>query len=798
MKVLIPKQPRQDHFCHKNDSFREMLVLWKENGFIDLEEVDNPYIWINEIGDILLYDRPQNNKKWMLPHVSYRIGLFGNEIPIPNYKKNTNWIFWGRHPRLLEKYSLENVEYNERSIETLFIGNIENEVQGQYRSDNWKDYIEFFYLTKGEEQKFNQDEYLEKIQQTRFGLCLRGYGPKCHREVEYMALGVVPIITDNVCLSYFHPLQENIHYIRVSRPEDIPKKVSSIGRTIWEFMSKNCKEYYKKYCSIQGSFDTTKTIIDCVETRLMEKIPTTPITDRIHSFCTFATGKVWKDLKLFLHSYMETHQYIPLYIMIDDEIEEKIKPFESQLKILKRNCLNEYSEKNRKEMETEGIFKNLMKVKMDLIEWTLENEKNTMYTDADIVFLYSLESYIDFSKDVGISPHLIHPENAKKYGYYNAGFLFVQNKSFPSWWRKETETSYFDDQGCLDNVPLHFSFFEFHSSCNFGWWRMFEAELPFAKIQSTFGIQNEKIYCNGNPLTTIHTHFFLDSPNMITFKFNEFICSLLDKVKSNYTFYTKLLSPNDGFVMIQQYYNEKNEVRQGELDLCLYSNLKSVFVKKLILWNETGTIVPEKFKNNKKLIILDNKEWIHYQQVIDYTNEHYPNDIILLSNLDIYLEFSHHFMSLFSYLKENKDVVFCSSRIESDKNGRLYFDAKLAQIGYANCQDTWIFRGDVPLKNCSIPLGHLGCENAFAYCVKESNLIPVNVGSYVPLIHVDSCRGKNLENQKEFHGSKVFRTERNFLVPFMKAVLKEPFCMHKRKEYHEKCIKISKQIKIVN
>jgi hypothetical protein len=794
MKVLIPKQPRQDHFFHKNDSFREMLLLWKENEWIQLEETDSPYIWINKVGDILLYDRARYNKKWMLPYVRYRIGLFGNEIPQPYYLKNSPWIFWGRHPRLLETFSKQNLVYEDRSIETIFIGNIENEVQEIYRSDHWKQVIEYFSLIKGSIHKFTQEEYLEKIQQARFGLCCRGYGPKCHREIEYMALGVVPIFTDNVSSDYYHPLEENVHYIRVSYPEDIPKKISGIGKRLWTFMSQSCREYYQDYCSVKGSFETTKQIISHVEKRLSKKLMTEPKTNQIHSFCSFATGQVWTDLKLFLHSYMDVHQNIPLYIMVDDEIEKKLGPFRNQLHIVSKNCLNKFSNKEKKEMD----FKEFMKVKMDLIEWVLEKEKNTMYTDADIVFLYRFDSYIDFSKDIGLSPHLIHSDNARKYGYYNAGFLFVQNNKFPQWWREQMKTSFFDDQGCLDYVPLHFSFFEFHSSCNFGWWRMFEGETNYTTIQSSFTIQYGKIYYCGNPLTSIHTHFFLNEPNMITFKFNEFICFLLDKTKSTYPFYSTLLEPKDGFIMIQQYYNDKNEERQKELDLCVYSNLKSMFVKKLILWNETGVIVPEILKESDKLLIEEDKPWINYQDIINYTNQKYPNDIIILSNLDIYLEFSHRFLDLYHYLTIEKDVVYCLSRIETNKDGHLFLEPSNEKLGYGNCQDTWIFRGDVPLTNCSIPLGYISCENSFAHCVKESGLIPVNVGNYVPLIHVDICRGKTVDNQLEFHKNKIFDSTGTFMTPTMNFVLNKQFSMKQKIEYFKKCIEINKYLKICN
>ena len=797
MKILIPKQPRADKFHHTNDSFRSLLSCWKENGWIDLEETDSPYVWINKVGDILLYDRPLSNTEWLLPFTTYRIALFGNQIPQPCYLNCSNWIFWARHPKTVEEFSKKKVPWEDRNTKTIFIGNIENDVQQKYSSSEWKDEVEFFSLTTGKNYIYTQEEYLEKIQQSRFGLCLRGYGPKCHREMEYMALGVVPIITDNVCLSYFNELEENVHYIRVEKPSDINPKISKIGKTLWTFMSESCRDYYLKYCSIEGSFNTTLHIVSTIENRMKSKLQMQMKTERLHSICSFATGKVWKDLEIFLHAYLETHGNLPFYIMLDDEIEEKIKPFESKFTIIKKNCLNNYSGKNRKEMEKEGIFKNLMRIKMDLMEWVLENEPNTLYTDADIVLLYRMDSYIDFSKDIGLSPHKIHPDNAKKFGYYNAGFLFVQNKSFPDWWRHQTENSYFDDQGCLDNVPMEYSFFEFHDSCNFGWWRMFESCEDYKKIQSHFSIQNNRIMYKSCPLTSIHTHFHLEEPNLIIFMFNSFMCSLFEKVNTC-QFYQSTLKLKNRFIMIQQYYNDNNDNRQKELDFCLECNLDSLFIKKLILWNEADTVVPDQFKNNQKVEIVENKNWINFKDVIEFTNMHYPNDIILLANLDIFLEFNFTFSDVLKCMKEYPNIIFCNSRIEVNNNRGLFLNESMNKIGYGNCQDAWIFKGDIPSQNCDIPLGYLGSENAFAYQCKENNLIPINLGMYLPLLHFDNCRGKTMENQKQFHKDKIFQTKDSFMVPTMKFLLQENFDISKRKIYHDKCIEYNKKVKIIN
>jgi len=75
-------------------------------------------------------------------------------------------------------------------------------------------------------------------------------------------MGVVPIITPLVDLTYYNKLIENKHYITVTNPNEIENKIKSISKDIWEEMSKNCTEWYEDNCSVNGSFNTTIKILE--------------------------------------------------------------------------------------------------------------------------------------------------------------------------------------------------------------------------------------------------------------------------------------------------------------------------------------------------------------------------------------------------------------------------------------------------------------------------------------------------------------------------------------------------------
>ena len=90
---------------------------------------------------------------------------------------------------------------------------------------------------------------------------MSGYGPKCNREIELMCMGVVPIITPLVDLTYYNPLTEGKHYIRVDNPYEVKDKIKEITKEHWVEMSNNCIEWYETNCSVEGSFKTTIQIL---------------------------------------------------------------------------------------------------------------------------------------------------------------------------------------------------------------------------------------------------------------------------------------------------------------------------------------------------------------------------------------------------------------------------------------------------------------------------------------------------------------------------------------------------------
>ena len=263
-----PRSMKHGFFGHKGDSFRELIDLWEERGFVIRKE--DPALtqcWFGEVGGVLLYDRPTWSwlEKASAVEQNYKLCLTGN----PEYSEKPNarpWIFWPRQPRLVEEMAAkERKSYDDRKDTLVFFGRIENDVQATYRSkkdvEMWASACVKFSMKQGKEPyDLNPKEYLEALQNAKYGLCLRGYGPKCNREIELLAMGTVPIVTADVDIdNYAEPLVNGVHVIRVSDKADaIDKMVYGMNDAKWAEMSEAGFQWWKRNCSVEGSWAQTR------------------------------------------------------------------------------------------------------------------------------------------------------------------------------------------------------------------------------------------------------------------------------------------------------------------------------------------------------------------------------------------------------------------------------------------------------------------------------------------------------------------------------------------------------------
>jgi hypothetical protein len=267
--ILVPAN-HTGFYAHAGDSFREVVDLWAKRGYVD--RVASPsvhQIWLGSMGDVLLYDRPTHEWLAKAPAAekSWRVALFGNPPPVstPNAK---SWTFWPRRPALVEDIVASGGPtrpWESRGKSLVFYGRSENAVQKSRRTAaDWSSACDEFVHVDGlKPYPYSQQEYLERLTDARYGLCLAGYGYKCHREIECMAMGCVPIVAPEVDMdNYADPPQEGLHYFRATDPAMIAGLIQDTTAERWTVMSVACRDWWTRNASVDGMWELTQRLLE--------------------------------------------------------------------------------------------------------------------------------------------------------------------------------------------------------------------------------------------------------------------------------------------------------------------------------------------------------------------------------------------------------------------------------------------------------------------------------------------------------------------------------------------------------
>jgi hypothetical protein len=125
-------------------------------------------------------------------------------------------------------------------------------------------YCDFNYNSRSDPLPYYK--YLQLLASHNFCLCYPGFGPKCHREIEAMGLGTIPVITEGVCTNYHNKLIENIHFIKVKTAKDI-KSLKQITKSQRLKMSNSCLTWFNENISPLNAYRITTKCIQEIKSR---------------------------------------------------------------------------------------------------------------------------------------------------------------------------------------------------------------------------------------------------------------------------------------------------------------------------------------------------------------------------------------------------------------------------------------------------------------------------------------------------------------------------------------------------
>lgn len=207
-------------------------------------------------------------------------------------------------------------------------------------------------------------------------------------------------------------------------------------------------------------------------------------------------------------------------------------------KLVINTCLDIYANLTRKKMESmpsqQGLtnfFHDFTVEKCSLMKWAIEEHGNgVLFCDADICWLGPLPS-IPKGTSLGLSPHNIRPEDEKKFGKFNAGFIYMSDLEIVDKWLMESLVSDFFEQLALDEVAKAYSYYTFGFHINYGWWRMFQGSVSSEQRKAEW----IDLKVKGKPLVCIHTHW--KTNDKMTQEFNSWVFSKIKHMKE----YIKIL-----------------------------------------------------------------------------------------------------------------------------------------------------------------------------------------------------------------------------------------------------------------
>ena len=261
----------------------------------------------------------------------------------------------------------------------------------------------------------------------------------------------------------------------------------------------------------------------------------------ISSIALLVNENAIDDLKVFIYTLQVWNVSLPtLYIYCTSDSKDQIESLKYKGVCKYNTSLDKYANLSRVKMERmpsnsglSNLFHDFTVEKCSLMEWAItESKTGVLFCDADICWLGQIPS-IPEGTEVALSPHEINSLDEKKYGIYNAGFLWMSSIHAVQCWREASMVSKFFEQLALNTVADTYPIYQFGSHINYGWWRMFQGKATPDQSKAAWTIfrndSHSGLCVNKEPVVCIHTHW--KTTDHVTNTFNTWIVGKLMLLK---------------------------------------------------------------------------------------------------------------------------------------------------------------------------------------------------------------------------------------------------------------------------
>lgn len=236
---------------------------------------------------------------------------------------------------------------------------------------------------------------------------------------------------------------------------------------------------------------------------------------------TLVTGsQALQEFQLLLHTLEQWEPTAQVFVLTDTPTCDLIAAVKTRIRLETRVGLDDYVGLTYKDMEAmDGRkyatrFHDFAIEKATALEWVFEArdaavKEGVWFLETSICLLAPLPAC---SGAMALSPHSIRAVDEAKFGRYNAGMLWVRDKSLLNVWRKAMYSSRFFEQAALEAMAsVAADLMELPIQNNYGVWNYLQSADPPPIMAACLGYNRTLVGCgltyDGQVLRSLQTHW---------------------------------------------------------------------------------------------------------------------------------------------------------------------------------------------------------------------------------------------------------------------------------------------------